>query len=291
MSIDPRRPYPGSSHLLETLATLARVAGGPAALVGSPHQRITAQLSGTLAGLGFRVRRAANGNDFLHAAVSSSDFDVLILSDAVSRPLASETLQQVRKDPQSKYVPVILLIRAGRMDAGERLSARDDLVLVMPEFADRAALLSTLERAAGLASEARVPPARRLAHARDALQWMTHFARYSQTYPWYDLSRVHATAESVVFVPGLTEDALELLGYLGTEAAQGILVDMATSPGTSLEVRQRAANALTEAVLRHGLMLRKADVLQQYERYAADSDADPATQAIRQQILETIETQ
>jgi hypothetical protein len=130
-----------------------------------------------------------------------------------------------------------------------------------------------------------------LEQARDALQWITHLTRYSQTYSWYDFSRVQSTAVTVVFIPGLSDVALDLLGYLGAEAAQKILVDTASQTGPSIERRRQAANAFTEAVLRHGLMLRQADIVQVYSRYNARTGADRATQEILKQLLDTMETQ
>ena len=290
MNIDPRQPYPGASYLPEVLAELAAVSGRERVLIGMPRQDVASLLAGRLSGLGFRTQRTVDGKDFLRAAVDSSDFDVMILSDAVNCPPASETLQQLRKDPQGQAIPVILAARTGSVAAAERLASRDDLVVVMPEFADDLTLSTAIGQAEKLASRRSVPAARRLEQAVDAMQWLTHLTRYSQSYAWYDLSRVRSMAESALATGDLADEAVDLLGYLGTESSQKTLVDLASQNGLPMQRRLRAANAFTEAVLRRGLMLHQADIDRQYDRYNASADADQATQEILGQLLDAIET-
>jgi hypothetical protein len=288
MTIDPRRPFSGSSYFLETLIDLANCQGVPTALLGSSRDDTSNVLSGMLASFSFDVDRGLNGKDFLRRAFRSSDYDLLLVSDAIHGPPASEVLQQLRQHERTKAVPVILLSRADGTEAAERLARRDPLVIVMPEFADEIALAATINRAQALTASKVAPPGLRLEHAADALQWLVHLAQFSQTYDWYDFSRAGDVAASAIFVEGLAP-ALDLLGYVGSESSQQVLVDAAGNLSLPLDRRQRAANAFTEAVLRHGLMLKAADVNRQYARYNASKAADASTQAIFAQVLDTIE--
>ena len=91
--------------------------------------------------------------------------------------------------------------------------------------------------------------------------------------------------------PKLASAAVNLLGSLGDEAAQKLLADTASQKYLSVDQRQRAANAFAEAVNRRGLMLRKAEVYLQYDRYNASENDELTTQEILGQILDVIETQ
>ena len=291
MTIDPRERYAGASFLVEAIAELAGALGHPRALIGTPRQDVADQLSGQLGGMGFQTTPIAVTRELLHEAMETSDYDVLFVSDSISRPSAYEFIQQLRKDPQSRYLPVVLLVREGRLDQGQQIAARDERTLIMPEFADDTVISKTLEEAERSVLGVAVPPLRRVDQAQDALRWMGHLAEYSRTYQGYDVMRGRAAAEAAVAVPSLSDAAIDVLGYLGDQASQELLVETASQPGVAVGSRQRAANAFTEAVLRRGLMLPAADVKHQYARYHDSEAAGATTQEILRQILDVIETQ
>ena len=137
MKIDPRQGYAGASFLLDTLIDLAETSGSPRAIVATPRTDVRENLVGLLGSLGFSVYSANEGRPCLKEALRSSDYDVLLLSDSVSRPTADETIQQLRKDPQGRLLPVILLARQDQLARTERLASLDKLVVAMPEFCRR----------------------------------------------------------------------------------------------------------------------------------------------------------
>lgn len=291
MKQDPRQAYPGSSFLLETLIDLADATGVPRAIVASPRTDVRNNLAGLLGTLGFRVTQAVDGRACLHEMLCTSDIDIVLLSDSVSRPTADETLQQLRQNPHGARVPVILLVREDQRDRTEIVARLHEHVFVMPEFADEQTLSERLEQSELSVAEFAVPPRRRLEQARDAIDWMSHLAEYSQTYPWYDVMRARVVAVRAVDRPELSASAVRLLGSLGDEVSQELLTDLANRNGLAMEDRQRAANAFAESVLRRGLMLREAAVLKQYDRYNASESAAGEVQELLGQILDVIETQ
>lgn len=291
MSVDPRQRYAGDSLLIEALIDLSRASGSPRALVGTPRQASAQHLSGVLNGMGLQVTRIDSTRGTLREAMSTSDYDVLFVSDSVSRPTAYEFIQQLRKDPQSRYLPVVLMVREGQLDRAEQIASQDERVFVLPELVEENMIAPVLASAEASVAGVAVPPRRRTAQAKDALRWLGHLAEYSRTYPWYDVMRSRSAAAEVASVPELSAASIDLLGYLGDERSQEILVDTASLPGISEENQQRAANAFAESVLRRGLMLREPFVRQQYARYNASSTASVAAQEVLGQILDVIETQ
>ncbi len=291
MQIDSRTAFSGSSFLLETLLELADVVGTPRAIVATSRDDHREHFAGLLGSLGFNVFRAKDGRSCVAEAVCSSDYDVILLSDSVSRPMANETIQQLRKDPQGKLVPVILLSRESRAARTRAVATMEDYVTVMPEFADEQTLMDRLGEVELAASDHFVPPSRRAEQARDAMSWLAHLGEFSKSYPWYDVMRARDVALRGSAKPALSASATRLLGFLGDEASQKMLVDLASRRTLDAELRQQAANSFGEAVLRHGLMLRRSGVLLQYDRYNASETADKETQEILGQVLDVIETQ
>lgn len=291
MKIDPRQRFVGSSFLMEALIDLAKASGSPGAVVGMPRRDANDNLSGLLSSMGFSVAQANEGRPLLKLATSSSDYDVLFVSDSVSLPAAGETIQQLRKHPYTKNLPIVLMARNDNIERATRIAYIDHMTLVLPEFADEQALIATLEKAEAFVKGSSVTPTQRLAQARDAIAWLTHLAQYSQTYSWYDLQRAENVALRAALQPGLSQAAVTLLGYLGGAKAQQQLVELVGQRGASADDRQRAATAFTEAVVRHGLMLRSTDVYRQYDRYNLSEAEDVSVQEILGQVLDVIESQ
>ena len=291
MKIDPRRQYAGASFFMEALIDLANAAGQQRAIVGMPRRDAAERLTSALAGLGFSVTEVSEARPLLKAAVASSDVDVVFLSDSVSYPTAHEAIQQLRKHPRTKRLPVVLLVRRDGMERAKRIAAIDELTTVLPEFASNEAVLAKIEEMEKSVRNYSVSPQRRIEQAKDAIGWFTHLAQYSQTYNWYDLQRANDVALVASNHPSLSTATIELLGYLGGDKAQQRLVDLASDASLKVEDRQRAATAFTESVNRRGLNLRSASVYRQYDRYNASEKDEVAIQEIMGQVLDAIESQ
>ena len=107
----------------------------------------------------------------------------------------------------------------------------------------------------------------------------------------YDLTRQQPSMLRAVLVPQLSEQASAVLGKLGTPAAQRKLVDVASQTLFSLAARRHAARAFGQNVHEHGILLTKAEILRQYDRYNASEKLSKETQIVLAQVLNSIETQ
>ena len=291
MKVDPRHRYPGASLMLQTLIDLASASGQPRAIVATPRLDLRNSLSGIMGSLGFSVFQTGNSKTCVQEALRGPDYDVILLSDSVSDPIADETIQQIRRDPRGKRIPIVLLAREDRQRRTDVVARLHAFVSVMPEFGDEPALIERLRRLELEVADHSVPPTQRLVHAVDAIRWLSHLARYSKSYPFYDIMRSRDVAVRASVRPQLAVPATELLGSLGDETSQKALVDLASQGGLDIEQRQRAANAFSQAVLRRGLMLRSPAVRLQYDRYNASESANVETQEVLGQLLDVIETQ
>jgi hypothetical protein len=95
----------------------------------------------------------------------------------------------------------------------------------------------------------------------------------------------------LVFNPIHTERALEMLGYLGTSAAQARLLDFAGQQAAPIEWRQTAADAFNSAIRARGLLINAEDIKRQYTRYNSSANEPVEAQRLLGSILDAIEHQ
>jgi CheY-like chemotaxis protein len=133
-----------------------------------------------------------------------------------------------------------------------------------------------------------VPAGERLAHGRQAMQWLAG-ARAAARAELYPLVHFEAELVAGLRVPALVDAAIPLLAELGTPACQLALVDLASVPAGALATRQAAAAAFGANVMRHGILLTHNQIIKQYDRYNASENHDQQSQAVLAAILDSME--
>jgi hypothetical protein len=221
--------------------------------------------------------------------VRNSDYEFVLISDAIDRPSVGELLQQLRREPRTARLPVAVLAREANFQRMEELTAEDPLAVTFPapyETNAMAYLVGQLRHRAGpnhtLAEE-------RLEQAAVALDAMARLAAKPAVYGFYELHAQLPAVERAIGTPQLAERAARVLGLLGSPSAQRSLVALASQNERPLNERQAAARAFHIAVQRHGLLLTSAEVLTQYDRYNASATLDRGTQQVLGAILDSIE--
>ncbi|HZZ28091.1 MAG TPA: hypothetical protein VFE46_08820 [Pirellulales bacterium] len=289
MKLKPTAPFAGSSQVLEALAFFADSPGNKRALVAYPNMVVAGQLAAMLAGLGYEVDLAANGRQAYLQAISSGDYELLVLSSRLDHPPLWVTLDLLRDDPRTAHVPVALLaedadgdIDRMRILAEERALAAGFQRPVTPDgmkyFVDR-----LLDRAGG----ALVPEAVRLRQSLAALAWL---AQLSEADPHdFNLMPYEAQLTRALHRPATSAAAAKLLGGLGKQTVQEALVDTANSPSEPLGMRQTAAAAFSQAVRKSGIQLTTVEIQHQYDRYNQSATEDKAAQQLLGLILDAIE--
>jgi hypothetical protein len=105
----------------------------------------------------------------------------------------------------------------------------------------------------------------------------------------YPLVHFEAELVAALEVPPLVDVAIPLLAELGTPACQLALVNLASAPAGALATRQAAAAAFGTNVTRHGILLTRAQIMRQYDRYNASENHDRQSQAALAAILDSME--
>ncbi len=272
VKMDPRRPYPGSSFVLEALAYFAGSRSEPRVLTGDGIASRSQSWGGMLAGLGFASDRASSGKNLFQLAASNPDYEFILVGDTIYDPGVAETVSLLRKDPRTANIPVGIVTDVNERGVGARILAQDGRahLLVNPHSAE--SMTIQIQTLLEMASEQPVTTADRLSQAQFALQTMSHFAANSEDYGYYDVSRHQQTLIAALFQPRLGKHAAPVLGQIATPDAIQALINFASQDTEALESRQAAVEALDQAIRKRGLLLNKDEVQRMYDLYNASLD-------------------
>jgi len=289
MNIDPHQAYPGSSYLPETLSEFTTVGATPRVLIGHPRQGHGLRVANLLAEMGYVGDAVTSGRELLRLATNRSDYDFVLISDAIDGPAATDVIRQLRRLPAFASVPVGLMGSEATLAGAKRWAVQDPLVDALPLPWESESLALRLRRLEALAGRHVVAHADRLRQARQALMWLAKLADDANAYGHYDLLRRQDTMIAALYEPALAADAAVALGKVGSPKAQTALVEVASLHWHPIAVRQAAHSAFGEAVERRRLLLTTDQILLQYDRYQQSAQLDRETQAVFGAILDTIE--
>ena len=93
----------------------------------------------------------------------------------------------------------------------------------------------------------------------------------------------------LLYLPGFSSDASQILGKLGTATAQRELVNFASQSGLPVEEREIVVKAFAASVKTGGTLLTTKEIQQQYDRYNASRNEPEAFQDVLGAILDAIE--
>lgn len=133
-------------------------------------------------------------------------------------------------------------------------------------------------------------PQQRVSRAKTCLQFLEKVITDRKTYGYTDPLRHEKRIINALQNRALTIEALSLLGELATPTAQQAIVDLASESTRSPAERQAALDALATAIQKRGILLTKAAILEQYDRYNKSETLDSQTQQILGAILDVIES-
>jgi hypothetical protein len=175
-----------------------------------------------------------------------------------------------------------------RLEAAHRLESEHQRVVAFPRPQTDAALAELVTRLNAVSGRDPISPQDRAVLAGQALEWLGQLLARNHTF--YDLHRQAPVVEAALYMPAMTERAVQALALLGTPSSQRSLVDFASHLSIPIEFRQQAARAFSESVQRHGILLTEAEILRQYDRYNASQSLDATTQQVFASLLDALES-
>ncbi|HVX64270.1 MAG TPA: HEAT repeat domain-containing protein [Pirellulales bacterium] len=285
--LNPSKPYPGSSFVLDALGYLASGGGVPRALAADARPLEVQAAAGLLATIGYETEVATTDRQALSAALASPDYELALIDFSLASPTSGQLLEQFRRDNRTSRLPIGIVASSEDLDRAERLARRIPLtaVIIRTEHAD--ALQYQTELMLQRFGRAFVPAELRRRQAERAVAWL---AEASKAPPGlYNLRRVEPALITSLWDPELGSEAAPILARLGTPSSQRELVDLASFASQPLELRQAAAQGFAASVADFGALLTTAEIDKQYDRYNQSKSQDKESQQVLASILDLIE--
>lgn len=288
MALDPQSSFPGASDVPETLGYFATGAAERRAVVAMPVADHATTLAGRLANLGLEAAPATRGANAVALTQRSADLEFVLVDMDIHGAGVRDVIYALRTNPATGQVPIGLLATGDRLEAAHQLADQHQRVVAFPRPQTDEAVSQLLDRLKAVAGRDEVTPEERAAMASQSLTWLGQLLARDNTF--YDLRRQAPVVEAALYLPAMTDKAVEALALLGTPASQRSLVDFASHLTVPIESRRQAAQAFAASVGRFGILLTKDEILAQYARYNASASLDADTQQVFGSLLDTIES-
>ncbi len=286
LKMEPDLPFVGASAIAEALRFFANVEGRPHLILADrrPHRRTS--MAALLKTVGYEIEAYKSGDEAFLAASKNPECEAIFLSMTLGPRSIQEVLHELRLDPRTADLPVALVVDLENRLRAEQLVEEDPLTLVFfsPRDAETARhQVSQLIAAAGINV---VSQQERLEQASEAIALISILSKTPSGI--YDLTGFDRMLNKPLHVPSLTNATAEVLGNIGSPAAQTALVDAASRPELPIDGRKAAAAALRRSMKDHGIGLTIAQIQKQKERYDQSVNSSPEEEAILWSILDTI---
>ena len=86
MALKPKRPFAGSSYVLQTLEYFASSSGMRRALLAGANVEDLRKMVPALTAAGFQTDTATNGREAMRLAVSSPDYELALIDAGIDQP-------------------------------------------------------------------------------------------------------------------------------------------------------------------------------------------------------------
>lgn len=289
LRLNPTRSFPGSNRVIETLCWFAKGTGAPRIAIGHPVRSGISDLTGSLADLGIAAEGATRGRELFELATSHPDFEAILISDALDTPECLELVQQLRKDPRTAELPVALLARVETMERARRIATEETRMVAQPWPGSAEFVRLGLDELQAVSEGRVVAGEERARQAQAAIALLETAVSHPQVFDFEDLYAQEALLLELTTSGSVGPEALRVVAALATPQAQLSLVEMIGNSLLSIEVREAAADAFSQAVDRRGLLLTTREIRRAYDRRNAAAEEDSRSQAVLDRMLDTIE--
>ena len=292
IAIDPKSAYPGSSHVVELAAFLAKTQGVEKALVGHLLGPSAQSYSSIVGATGLSVQSARNGRSFYNAAIENPDFEVFVVTQSLVKPSPRELIQLLRSDWRTRQVPIAFVgDDIGKMNSVEILAQSDPLLRRLQMTFDSRVVASGLSEIQSRSSSWPVSAASRLLHGQVAVDWMLKMIEHQPSHRFYQIQRHQEVIFALLANESHTAKACEMIAKLGTAKSQQALANFASQSGFSIAQRQSAAECFSASVKKFGTLLTTDQIQQQYDRYNATESQSAEVQKLMGGMVDAIESQ
>ena len=304
MKINPEKPFPGSSLVVDALTWFAGSEGKRIAVVAHPRQAIAAKVGGHFAVCGYQAELAATSAAAMRTAANSPDVELMVIDLLCQRPTVPDMLQAMRQDNRTYDIPIAVLTDDERALAsatdfrslpfmqkiekqrGDNPFALSLSAMYPPVASDDAARKIDLDLFERCGVEP-VPASLRLQQARQSLAWLKEIVESPTKI--YQIEGLDSVVRRAVHSETKIWQGLELAASIKSGTMQELIYDAAAQAMYPMELRQEAADRFKESVDKFGVLLRGQQVQRLYDRYNASEHEPKESQEVLSGIIDIVE--
>jgi CheY-like chemotaxis protein len=285
--LKPKRPFAGSSYVLQTLEFFASSSGMRQVLLAGANVEDLRKMVPALTAAGYQTDTATNGREAMRMAVSSPDYELALIDAGIDQPPLNLLLQQLRHDDRSADLRVGVIARDGFSERAQHAAEHDPLTKAFARPHDDASVAWQLEQLAAVKPDEFVTFEERQRQAGEALDLLGELARNPGKL--YDMHQAEKAVLTALNTPSLCKKAIEILISINSPEAQRALVETAGRVTQPLEIRQAAVSAFRQNLQAHGILLNNEEIKKQYQQYNESKNQDESTRNIMGLILDCLE--
>ena len=289
-NLDPTTAFEGSSFMTAMAVFLAGSDGVATGVVGHRRDGMASSYAAQLGRSGVLGIASSGSRDLFRLVTSSPDVEFVVLSDTLNRPGALELAQQLRRDWRTKRLPMAILVASDQSKRRCERVFRDGEVMIVPFTLDEQRINTHVRLLRKMSDPWPVTADDRRRQSDFAVKWIAKIASDRQTYRFYNLGIHEQAVAKMLYLPGLSRFAAQILATLGTPDSQRELVNYASQSSLPLSERKAIVQAFVDSVDRSGTMLTTNQIRLQYDRYNASANEPKSTQELLGSILDAIES-
>jgi CheY-like chemotaxis protein len=258
----PGPPPPQSSgRVVEILRRAVAGEQAPRALVADANLERGNAVGNAVKQAGFEPVVVQNGRDALRQLSDNSDFDVILIDEALPDPGLPYLLAQLRSDVDSGLLPLFITIapdRTGKInpfreESLKRQAERYRNTFVMRTTLDPELLKKVLPERVNEAMGKPLTAEERKNHAADAMVWLKRISTGEVS--GYDVRPAEAVVLRALHSEALRPLAIEALRGLPGRVPQRELAGLVLDKNYPPELRSAAAIELSKHIQQYGLLL------------------------------------
>lgn len=275
---DPQRPFAGSATYADGVAYFMKASGSRRVVVAHPNRFESLRIAGLFSAHGFMAEGVTTGHAAVEQAKLHPDIELCLLYEGIDHLNVIETVQLLRKDFRSQTIPIVVLQGTDEMAHRAPIAiSRDNLATMAPVPYNEETARFVLQQGLKLTPREAMPHLERVLLAENAGKWGARILSDRQRYRFLDSFALETAALESIESPTQLENAIPILGGLGTSRCQAALADLLERRSVPQEVRARIATALTDSFRRHGIMLTRREVSGRVASFEAFMKSAPET--------------
>lgn len=285
--IDPHRPFPKASRVVDVLVRAISDDGGGRVAVVDPSVQRGRTMASLFAQLGFVADSARTGRDGFKIASERGDIELVALQANVARWGLTQTIANIRADARTKALPIVVYgdprFPTNNM---EGLKQRYEPIHFVDLAIVREETLLDQVRPFVQATRPQLDPEQRAEMLEAAVYWLAEIARGRRT-DVFDIAPAESSLFHLATDDALAEDAMTALAAIPKASAQQRLQELVVVPGSGQVVRTAAATALGRHIREHGMLLTGGQVDAILRAHAGETD--PVVASALASVVGTLE--